>query len=79
MDTVPTPASTGEALAMLRAGMSYLACADPTALAATIQAEAVQAFEQADAMSTAARAWFLGAFTAGRAIPPTPATARPRG
>ncbi len=34
MRTVPVPASADEALAMLRAGMGYLAAADPTALAA---------------------------------------------
>ena len=34
MRTVPAPANAAEALAMLRAGMSYLAAADPTAMAA---------------------------------------------
>jgi hypothetical protein len=51
---------------MVLAGLGYLAAADPTALAVQAQAECLQAFEQADAMSTAARAWFLGAFTAGQ-------------
>ena len=51
---------------MVLAGLRHLAAADPTALAAQAQAECLQAFEQADAMSTAARAWFLGAFTAGQ-------------
>jgi hypothetical protein len=66
MTVIPDPASTGEALAMVRAGMSYLAAADPTALAAQTQAEALQALEQLDAVETAARAWILGAFTAGQ-------------
>jgi hypothetical protein len=63
---IPAPASTAEALAMLRAGMSYLVAADPTALPAQAQADCLQALEQLDAIETAARAWFLGAFTAGQ-------------
>ena len=66
MNTAPAPASADEALAMLRAGMSYLAAADPTALAAQTQADCLQALEQPDAVETAARAWILGAFTAGQ-------------
>jgi Domain of unknown function (DUF222) len=64
--SIPAPASTSDAMDMLLAGLGYLAVADPTALAAQAQAECLQGFEQADAMSTAARAWFLGAFTAGQ-------------
>jgi hypothetical protein len=60
----PAPASTAEAMDMVLAGLSYLAAADPTALAAQAQAECLQGLEQAGAISTAARAWFLGAFTA---------------
>jgi 5-methylcytosine-specific restriction endonuclease McrA len=63
---IPAPASTAEALAMLRAGMSYLAAADPTTMAAQAQADSLLALEQLDAMETAARAWFLGAFIAGQ-------------
>jgi hypothetical protein len=59
MNTVPAPASTGEALAMLRAGMSYLAAADPAALAAATQAEALLALEQLDGVQTAARVHVL--------------------
>ena len=51
---------------MVLAGLSYLAAADPTTLAAQAQAECLQAFEQAGAIATAARAWFLGAFTSGQ-------------
>ena len=65
MRTVPAPASTDEALAMLRAGMGYLAAADPTAMAAQTQAECLQTLEQIDAVETATRAWILAAFTAG--------------
>ncbi len=59
-------ASTREALGMLRAAMGYLAAADPTALAAEAQAECLVGLEQVDAVSTAARAGILGAFTAGQ-------------
>jgi hypothetical protein len=59
----PAPASTAEAMSMALTGLSYLAAADPTALAAQAQAECLHGLEQADAISTAARAWFLGAFT----------------
>jgi Domain of unknown function (DUF222) len=62
----PAPASTAEAMDMVLTGLSYLAAADPTALAAQAQAECLQGLEQADAMSTAVRAWFLAAFTAGQ-------------
>ncbi len=61
-----TPASTKEALEMVLDGLGYLAASDPTALAAEAQAECLQVLEQADAIKTAARAWFLGAFTAGQ-------------
>ena len=50
---------------MVLAGLSYLAAADPTALAAQAQAECLQTLEQADAIATAARARILAAFTAG--------------
>jgi hypothetical protein len=75
----PAPASTAEAMDMVLAGLRYLAVADPTDLAAQAQAECLQFFEQADAISTAARARILAAFTAARATPRTPTTASPRG
>ena len=65
MSTVPAPASTAEAVDMVRAGLSYLAAADPAVLAAQAQAECLQTLEQADAVATAARARILAAFTAG--------------
>jgi hypothetical protein len=51
---------------MVLAALSYLAAADPTALAAQTQAECLQTLERADAISTAARARILAAFTAGQ-------------
>ena len=64
--SIPVPASIAEAMDMVLTGLSHLAATDPTALAAQAQAECLQGLEQADAISTAARAWFLGAFTAGQ-------------
>ncbi|HMD22684.1 MAG TPA: hypothetical protein VKH61_01200, partial [Streptosporangiaceae bacterium] len=66
MQTLPDPASAAEAMDQILSRLSYLAAADPTAMAAQAQAECLQAFEQADAISTAARAQILGAFTAGQ-------------
>ena len=51
---------------MLRAGMSYLAAADPTEMAVQTQAECLQALEQLDSVETAARARILAAFTNGQ-------------
>ena len=64
--SIPAPASTAEAMDMVLTGLSHLATTDPTALAAQAQAECLHGLEQADAISTAARAWFLGAFTNGQ-------------
>jgi Domain of unknown function (DUF222) len=66
MSTAKAPASTAEAMDMILAGLSFLADTDPTALAAQAQAECLQTLERADAMSTAARARILAAFTAGQ-------------
>ena len=60
------PASTQQALEMILTGLSYLAAADPAALAAQAQAECLQTLEHADAIATAARARILAAFTAGQ-------------
>ena len=51
---------------MVRAGLGYLAAADPGQLPAATQAECLRELEQHDAMATAARAGFLAAFTAGQ-------------
>jgi Domain of unknown function (DUF222) len=64
--SIPAPASTAEAMDMVFTGLGYLAAADPTALAAQAQAECLHGLEQADAVSTAVRAWFLAAFTNGQ-------------
>src|ERR1700722_12395593 len=66
MSTIPAPASTAEAVDMYLTSLRYLAATDPTAMAAQAQAECLQAPEQGDAMSTAARARILAAFTAGQ-------------
>ena len=60
------PANAREALDMVRAGLGYLAAADATLLATAARAEFLRELEQADAAATAARAWFLAAFTAGQ-------------
>ena len=66
MATIPAPASTAEALAMVRAGMAHLTAAGHAELGAQAQAECLAALEQFDAMETAARARILGAFTAAK-------------
>jgi hypothetical protein len=53
-------------MSQVLSGLSYLAATDPTALAAQAQAECLHGFEQVEAISTAARAWYLGAFTTGQ-------------
>ena len=58
------PASTGEALAMVRAGLGYLADCDAGSLGTAAQAEALIGLEVAEAQHTAARARILAAFTA---------------
>jgi uncharacterized protein DUF222 len=64
--SVPAPASTAEALEMVLGGLGYLATMDPAALAASAQAECLQALEQGTSISTAARARILAAFTASQ-------------
>ena len=63
---IPDPASTTEAMDMVINGLRYMTATDPTALAGQAQAECLRTLEQADAMSTAVRARYLAAFTAGR-------------
>jgi Domain of unknown function (DUF222) len=62
----PVFASVGEAMDMARAALGYLAAADATQLAAETQAECLRTLERTDAISTAARASFLSAFTVGK-------------
>ena len=66
MGTTPAFASVTEAIDMARAALGYLAAADPTQLPAETQAECLRALERTGAIATAARAWFLAAFTAGQ-------------
>jgi hypothetical protein len=58
------PASTAQALAMVSAGLSYLASCDAAQLPTAVQAETLCGLEQAEAVHTAARAKVLAAFTA---------------
>ena len=67
MDTTPTtPAGAADALELLKSALAYLAAADPTQVPTAIQAQCLTVLEQADAMSTAARARYLAAFTAAQ-------------
>jgi hypothetical protein len=67
--TAPVFASAREALDMARAGLGYLAAADPGQLATATQAEFLRELEQDAAVATAARAGVLAAFTAGQGRP----------
>jgi Domain of unknown function (DUF222) len=58
------PSSTTQALAMVRAGLGYLAGCDAAGLGTAAQADALIGLEQAGAQHTAARAKILAAFTA---------------
>jgi Domain of unknown function (DUF222) len=60
------PANAREALDMVRAGLGYLAAADPGQLPAATQAECLRELEQDAAALTAAQAWILASFTAGQ-------------
>jgi Domain of unknown function (DUF222) len=57
------PADTGQALAMVRAGLGYLAGCDAGSLGTEAQAAALTGLEHAEAQHTAARAKILSAFT----------------
>ena len=58
------PSSTGQALAMVRAGLGYLAGCDAGSLGTAAQAETLIGLEHAEAQHTAARARILSVFTA---------------
>jgi hypothetical protein len=66
MGAAPAFASVDEAMDMVQAGLTYLAAADAAQLAAETQAECLRRLERTDAISTAARASFLSAFTVGK-------------
>jgi hypothetical protein len=58
------PSSTAQALAMVNAGLGYLAACDAAGLGTAAQAEALIGLEQAESRHSAARAKILSAFTA---------------
>jgi Domain of unknown function (DUF222) len=62
----PAPATSREALDMVRAGLSYLSAADAAQLSAATQAEYLRELEQDAAALTAAQAWILASFTAAQ-------------
>jgi uncharacterized protein DUF222 len=64
--TAPAPASAGEAMALVHAGLAFLAQADATAMSAAERTRCLRELEQADAVATAARTSVLGAFVAGQ-------------
>jgi hypothetical protein len=66
MGAAPAFTSVDEAMDMVQAGLAYLAAADAAQLAAETQAECLRRLERTDAISTAARASFLSAFTVGK-------------
>ena len=65
MSPVPAFPSAADAMATVRSGLRFLAATDATQMPVQTQAECLQMLEQADAISTAARASILGAFAAG--------------
>ena len=75
MSPVPTFSSAADAMATVRAGLRFLAAADATQMPVQTQAECLQMLEQVDAISTAARASILSAFTAGQGYCATRTTA----
>ena len=66
MSTVQPPASTAEALGMLRAALGHLASVDPAALTVEEQARCLRVLEESNAVAVAARTLVLGAFAAAR-------------
>jgi hypothetical protein len=66
MTPAPVFSSAAEAAGLARAGLRYLAAADPAQLTAAEQAACLHDLEQITAVTTAARASVLGGFTAAR-------------
>jgi hypothetical protein len=66
MSTAPAFASATDALAVVRAGLRFLATADATQMTAAERAACLRGLEQADAAASAARTSMLGAFDAGQ-------------
>src|ERR1035438_4120837 len=65
MPQAPAFSSAAEAADLARAGLRYLAAADPAQLTISEQAECLHDLERITAVTTAARANVLGGFTAG--------------
>jgi hypothetical protein len=63
--TAVTPVNAGQAVAMVHAGLDWLAAADPTALTTAEQAQCLRGLEQAAGKQIVARSHVLGAFHAG--------------
>jgi hypothetical protein len=66
MTQAPAFSSAAEAAALARAGLRYLAAADPAQLTTAEQAACLHDLERITAVTTAARARVLGGFTASR-------------
>jgi hypothetical protein len=66
MNPVPTFPSVADAMAVVQAGLRFVAAADATQMSAQAQAECLQMMERANAIVTAARASVLSAFTSGQ-------------
>ncbi|HET9973280.1 MAG TPA: DUF222 domain-containing protein, partial [Streptosporangiaceae bacterium] len=66
MGTAPVFASVSEAMDMVRAGLAFVADADPTELSTEEQAECLRNLERANSVLSAARTCVLGTFTAGK-------------
>ncbi|MBV9447821.1 MAG: hypothetical protein JO345_18200, partial [Streptosporangiaceae bacterium] len=64
MGRIPVPVSAGEALAMARAGMAFLAGADAVSMPAGVLGEILEALEQVGATGAAAHGRLLAAFDA---------------
>ena len=64
--TALAPSSASEAMAMVHAGLTFLASADAAAMGSAVQAESLRGLEEANSVATAARISILGAFTAGQ-------------
>jgi hypothetical protein len=58
------PVNAGQAVALVQAGLSWLASADPAALTTAEQADCLRGLERTESMHTAARAGVLSAFSA---------------
>src|SRR5256885_15081275 len=79
MSTVTAvPASASEAMAMVHAGLAFLASTDAAAMGSAAQAASLQGLEEANSVATAARLSILGAFAAGQSGRCRPASRHPR-